>query len=268
MSDQEGRTSNAPLETTQATLESILQDIKTQGEQLEARFNEKLETMEARWESQREQQRSLSRDPSVNQNDANGLPPRYSFANLSIHDEGTTSRITQPQVANNVPPLPPLATPRAGFGMDFEPFHSHDTFPTLGTNHAGFETRDPFLQGHTPTNTMLPRCNIQRDVPPREREWPPGPPRWHQPAYHEEERPQVREQHLGVKLQVQTFSGDSDADAYFEWVSKTEAIFDYYRYNDAQHIAIATIHFTEFANHWWQEDKEEMRRRRHPAITT
>ena len=90
---------------------------------------------------------------------------------------------------------------------------------------------------------------------------------WQPPAY-QEERPQGREPFHGIKLQVSSFAGTSDADACLDWIAKVESIFDFYGYDDARRVAIAAIHFSDFAYHWWQEDKELRRRRRTPQIST
>ena len=71
-----------------------------------------------------------------------------------------------------------------------------------------------------------------------------------------------------VKLEVQPFGGTTDAEAYLEWEHKTEQVFDFYQYTDAQKVAIATIKFIDFAYHWWIEDKEEREYNGYPPIDT
>ena len=77
-----------------------------------------------------------------------------------------------------------------------------------------------------------------------------------------------RDQHHGVKLTIPQFAGTSDVEAYMDWESKVESIFDYYGYHDAQRVAVATIHFSDFAYSWWQEEKQERAYMGYPPITT
>ena len=89
-----------------------------------------------------------------------------------------------------------------------------------------------------------------------------------QPPQYQEERPQGREQFHGIKLQVPSFASMSDVDACLDWIAKTETVFDYYGYDDERRIVVATVHFTDFAYHWWLQFKASRRREGQPPVHT
>ena len=78
------------------------------------------------------------------------------------------------------------------------------------------------------------------------------------PANLEQPRPH------GVKLEVQSFGLICEPEVYLDWEQKTDQIFQYYNYSEAQRVAIATIKFEGFAYQWWLGHKEEREFLGHP----
>jgi hypothetical protein len=56
-----------------------------------------------------------------------------------------------------------------------------------------------------------------------------------------------------VKVSIPPFSGKENADAYFEWESKVDQIFDLYDYPAEKKAKLAAIEFKGYAITWWNQ---------------
>ncbi|XP_027093678.1 uncharacterized protein [Coffea arabica] len=72
-------------------------------------------------------------------------------------------------------------------------------------------------------------------------------------ASEDEERPEKprrdtpKNELKGLKIQVPTFKGKSDPEAYLEWEDRIEMVFDCYDYSKEQKVKVATVEFTDYA---------------------
>ena len=72
----------------------------------------------------------------------------------------------------------------------------------------------------------------------------------------------------GVKIQIPSFQGKNDPDAYLEWETKVEQIFSYHHYNEERKVKVAALEFSNYALIWWnQVQKERERNREYPVDT-
>jgi hypothetical protein len=80
----------------------------------------------------------------------------------------------------------------------------------------------------------------------------------------EEERRRRRRQggdHLrGIKIKIPSFVGKSDPEAYLEWETKIEQIFNCHNYSDVEKVQVASIEFKEYALVWWDQLIKDRRR--------
>ncbi|XP_066374968.1 uncharacterized protein, partial [Miscanthus floridulus] len=58
-----------------------------------------------------------------------------------------------------------------------------------------------------------------------------------------------------MKVSIPPFSGQENADAYFEWETKVEQIFDLYEYSAEKKAKLAAIEFKGYAITWWNQLK-------------
>ncbi|XP_066324002.1 uncharacterized protein [Miscanthus floridulus] len=70
-----------------------------------------------------------------------------------------------------------------------------------------------------------------------------------------------------VKVSIPPFSGQENADAYFEWETKVEQIFDLYEYSAEKKAKLAAIEFKGYAITWWNQVRTEYQRVGHVRIT-
>jgi hypothetical protein len=56
-----------------------------------------------------------------------------------------------------------------------------------------------------------------------------------------------------VKVSIPPFSRKENADAYFEWETKVDQIFDFYNYLAAKKAKLAAIEFKGYAITWWNQ---------------
>ncbi|XP_066347609.1 uncharacterized protein [Miscanthus floridulus] len=70
-----------------------------------------------------------------------------------------------------------------------------------------------------------------------------------------------------VKVSIPPFSGQENADAYFEWETKVEQIFDLYEYSTEKKAKLAAIEFKGYAITWWNQVHTEYQRVGHVRIT-
>nr|XP_027127769.1 uncharacterized protein LOC113743895 [Coffea arabica] len=80
----------------------------------------------------------------------------------------------------------------------------------------------------------------------------------------------VREDDIpkGVKLTIPSFQGKADPDAYLEWESRMEKLFDCHHYTENQKVKLAVLEFTNYASTWWDQLRMRQRRNEGPVITT
>ncbi|XP_066341816.1 uncharacterized protein [Miscanthus floridulus] len=70
-----------------------------------------------------------------------------------------------------------------------------------------------------------------------------------------------------MKVSIPPFSGQENADAYFEWETKVEQIFDLYEYSAEKKAKLAAIEFKGYAITWWNQVRTEYQRVGHVRIT-
>ncbi|XP_066365257.1 uncharacterized protein [Miscanthus floridulus] len=70
-----------------------------------------------------------------------------------------------------------------------------------------------------------------------------------------------------MKVSIPPFNGQENADAYFEWETKVEQIFDLYEYSAEKKAKLAAIEFKGYAITWWNQVRTEYQRVGHVRIT-
>ena len=63
-----------------------------------------------------------------------------------------------------------------------------------------------------------------------------------------------------IKMKIPTFQGKNDPEAYLEWETKVELIFEGHNYSEDKMVKLVVIEFTDYAIIWW--DQLVMNRRR------
>ncbi|KAL5159367.1 hypothetical protein HKD37_15G043702 [Glycine soja] len=72
----------------------------------------------------------------------------------------------------------------------------------------------------------------------------------------------------GVKLNVSSFKGRSDPDAYLTWEMKIQHAFFYNDYSEEQKVKLAAATFSDYALVWWKKNQSEMKREEGREIDT
>ena len=72
----------------------------------------------------------------------------------------------------------------------------------------------------------------------------------------------------GIKLKVPSFQGKSDPEAYFEWETKLQFVFDCHNYTDDRKVKLAAAEFTNYAVVCWDQLVTNRRRAGERPITT
>ncbi|KAL5153777.1 hypothetical protein HKD37_19G053268 [Glycine soja] len=72
----------------------------------------------------------------------------------------------------------------------------------------------------------------------------------------------------GVKLNVSSFKGRSDPDAYVDWEMKIQHAFSYNDYPEEQKVKLAATTFSDYAHVWWKKNQREMKREEGREIDT
>ena len=72
----------------------------------------------------------------------------------------------------------------------------------------------------------------------------------------------------GVKLNVSSFKGRSDPDAYLTWEMKIQHAFSYNDYPEEQKVKLAAATFSDYALVWWKKNQREMKREEGREINT
>ena len=72
----------------------------------------------------------------------------------------------------------------------------------------------------------------------------------------------------GVKLNVSSFKGRSDPDAYLDWEMKIQHAFSCNDYPEEQKVKLAVATFSDYALVWWKKNQREMKREEGREIDT
>ncbi|XP_050885826.1 uncharacterized protein LOC127091276 [Lathyrus oleraceus] len=81
-------------------------------------------------------------------------------------------------------------------------------------------------------------------------------------------RRQGRDNLRGIKIKVPSFVGKSDPEAYLEWETKLEQIFNCHNYSNLEKVQVASIEFKEYALVWWDQLTKDRRRYAERPIDT
>ncbi|XP_010530537.1 PREDICTED: uncharacterized protein LOC104807122 [Tarenaya hassleriana] len=71
-----------------------------------------------------------------------------------------------------------------------------------------------------------------------------------------------------IKMEIPSFFGKSDAEAYLQWEQKTDMVFECHRYSENKKLKLATAKFSEYALAWWSQLGISRRRNGEHAIDT
>ncbi|KAM6542875.1 hypothetical protein CsatB_007322 [Cannabis sativa] len=78
-----------------------------------------------------------------------------------------------------------------------------------------------------------------------------------------------RDNDLGnIKIKIPSFQGKNDPEAYLEWETKMEMVFDCHNYSEIKQVKLAAIEFTDYAIVWWDQLLINRRRNREPPVDT
>ena len=72
----------------------------------------------------------------------------------------------------------------------------------------------------------------------------------------------------GVKLNVPSFKGRNDPNAYLDWEMKIQHVFSCNDYTEEQKVKLATTKFSDYALVWWNKNQREMIREEGQEIDT
>ncbi|KAH1257722.1 hypothetical protein GmHk_03G007626 [Glycine max] len=72
----------------------------------------------------------------------------------------------------------------------------------------------------------------------------------------------------GVKLNVPSFKGRSDPDAYLDWEMKIQHAFSCNDYLEEKKVKLAAVTFSDYALLWWNKNQREMKREEDREIDT
>ncbi|XP_048630844.1 uncharacterized protein LOC125604595 [Brassica napus] len=71
-----------------------------------------------------------------------------------------------------------------------------------------------------------------------------------------------------LKLRIPVFSGTSNPDAYLEWETKIERVFDCQHYSETKKVKLAVTEFSGYALHWWDQIVTTRRRTGEPPVAS
>ena len=71
-----------------------------------------------------------------------------------------------------------------------------------------------------------------------------------------------------IKMQMPSFQGKNDPEAYLEWERNMELVFDCHNYSNLKKIKLAAIEFSDYAIVWWDQLVLNRRRNRERPIQT
>ena len=70
----------------------------------------------------------------------------------------------------------------------------------------------------------------------------------------------------GVKLNIPSFKGRSDSEAYLEWEMKIEHLFACHNYTEENKMKVAAMEFSDYALIWWDQLQRERVRYEKPLV--
>jgi hypothetical protein len=78
-----------------------------------------------------------------------------------------------------------------------------------------------------------------------------------------------RDNDLGnIKIKIPSFQGKNDPEAYLEWETKMEMVFDCHNYSEIKKVKLAAVEFTDYAIVWWDQLLINRRRNRESPVDT
>ena len=72
----------------------------------------------------------------------------------------------------------------------------------------------------------------------------------------------------GIKLNIPSFAGKNDPEAYFNWELKMENVFDCGNFEEEQKVRLAASEFSHYALIWWHKLQRERQRDGDPPVDT
>src|SRR5215471_4489466 len=72
----------------------------------------------------------------------------------------------------------------------------------------------------------------------------------------------------GVKINIPSFKGRSDPEAYLEWELKIEQVFACHNYTEDKKVKVAAMEFTNYALIWWDQLQKERQKYEEPLVDT
>ena len=73
---------------------------------------------------------------------------------------------------------------------------------------------------------------------------------------------------MDQRLTMEALLGKSDPEAYFEWETKVQFVFDCHNYTDDKKVKLAAAEFTDYVVVWWDQLVTNRRRAGERPITT
>ena len=71
-----------------------------------------------------------------------------------------------------------------------------------------------------------------------------------------------------IKMNIPSFHGKNDPEAYLEWEKKVELVFDCHNYSEDKKVKLAAVEFTDYAIIWWDQVVLNRRRNRERPVDT
>ena len=181
-------------------------------------------------------------------------------------EEDTTAESRQP-VAPNLQMQALLGEMRRRLRVELEPIHERLDRVEVGTP-RGQQQDNPNRQqrGHVPWR------NVEEEAESEEFDEPYLNRGRFERGYGNREarmgRPR-RDNDLGnIKIKIPSFQGKNDPEAYLEWETKMEMVFDCHNYSEMKKVKLAAIEFTDYAIVWWDQLLINRRRNREPPVDT
>ena len=69
-----------------------------------------------------------------------------------------------------------------------------------------------------------------------------------------------------IKMKIPSFQGRSDPEAFLDWVTKVERVFDCHNYSEVKKVKLVVLEFTDYAAIWWDQLRISRRRDGDPEI--
>ncbi|XP_073525656.1 uncharacterized protein [Phyllobates terribilis] len=134
---------------------------------------------------------------------------------------------------------------------------------------ADYERHDPYGRHSNAPNSPLPRQFPNHEFQDfydqgDDDDWRPVPQRHYQPRRREVEQDGVGK----IKVKIPSFDGKCDPDAYLEWETKIEQIWNCHNFPELKKVQLAALEFSNYALVWWDVVTRDRRRALDPAITT